>query len=178
MALFDRDAAGARDILQAGKKREVGVADGQSFEINVTARHYVEQVKVSVAVEDGLTIAGRFDDEGLFRRAAVRHVIGSIGWPCSPWPSVFHVIVLIKAGMHQDDIAGLGTRRVSVEVIGMRGARVVRRHQSGKGRLLLLALIIGGIHVIDLAALRGFRLKTGPHRNQVFGFPNDAIRIR
>ena len=67
--------------------------------------------------------------------------------------------------MHQDDIAGLSARRVGVEVIGMRGAGVVRRHQSSKRRLLLLALVIGGIHVIDLATGGGLRFKTGADRD-------------
>ena len=156
MALLDCDAARSRDILQPREEREVRIADGQPFEINVAARHDIEQVEISVAIENGLAIAGPFDDDGLFRRAAVRQIIGAIGRSCSSRPSVFEMVVLIDAGMDQNDVAGLGARRIGIEVVGMRGAGVVSRHQSGKGRLLLFALIIGGINMVDLAAWAGF----------------------
>src|SRR6204780_4471181 len=54
MALSDGDARCARDVLQAGEKCQVVIADGQSFKVNVTARHYVEEIKISVSVEDRL----------------------------------------------------------------------------------------------------------------------------
>src|ERR1700689_4235089 len=45
VALPDGDAGCPGDILQACQERKIGIADGQPFEINVAARHYIEQVE-------------------------------------------------------------------------------------------------------------------------------------
>ena len=84
LALLDSDPAGAGDILEAGQKGEIGVADGQAFEVVVVGGHHVEEVEISIAVEDRLAVARGFDDDRLFRRAALRQVISAVGGRCPP----------------------------------------------------------------------------------------------
>src|SRR5580698_2611722 len=49
-------AGGARDVLQTGEKREIGVTNCQAFEVIIVSRHYVKQVEVPVAIENRFAV--------------------------------------------------------------------------------------------------------------------------
>jgi hypothetical protein len=87
-------------------------------------------------------------------------------------------IVFIESRVYEDRVARLYARWVGVEVVGVRGAGVVRGQQSGERGLLSLPLKVGRIHVVDVAARRRHRFGARAHRHDAFGTSRDAIRIR
>lgn len=166
----------AGKTLVPGLYRHLGVAQRQSFKIQVAGGHDIEQDVVVAAIEDHFTIAGRLDHDGLLCGAALAEVVGAVE-QYAQLLGIAEAVGLVESGMHQDHVTGLYTRRVGVEPVGAVGPLVIRGQQACEGRLLALAFMAGRIHMEYAAACRHLRLRSRPDGCRVPSRALDTIGI-
>ena len=64
-AVPHREGYCAHHFLVAGEKSNLGIPERQTFKDVVVRSHYIEQLVVTRAIKDRLTIARAFDRDGL-----------------------------------------------------------------------------------------------------------------
>src|SRR6185437_11428180 len=75
---LDGEPAGACDALQPRLDRDIGIAKGEAFEVDVVAAHHVEERVIAGAIEDRLPVAGRLDHDRLVGGAAGGQIVGPV----------------------------------------------------------------------------------------------------
>ena len=181
---LQREAAGPRNSLDAQQKSNIGIAECDALKVVVTGTHEIKESLAAIAIENHFAIAGGFNRNGLFRRAALRKVVSAVkqvahGEITGAGLSV-HVmepVADVKTGMDEDHVARLHARRESVLVVKMRQSGVVSRHEAGEGGLLLRASPVDRVDVVDFAALRGLGFSARTHSDNLFPATADAIGI-
>src|SRR5207253_10927820 len=121
----NHQATRSRDSLQSSLKREIRVPDREAFEVVVVRGHHVEQVVRAVAVVNRLAVSGGFNRDGLVWRPALRQEVRAARVRAEA-RAVAVAVILIYTRVYKDGVARLDSRRVRVEVVGARRARVVR----------------------------------------------------
>src|SRR5580692_3298891 len=137
MGMLQSETARAGDVLQSKKESDVGVANGDAFEVVVISGHQVEQILAAVSIEDHFAIASAFNDDRLFGGAALSQIVsavkrGAISGNGTIESAIHEAAVLIDARMNQDDVARLHAGRHGVGMIGLIGAHKIGGEQSSE----------------------------------------------
>ena len=116
--MLQREAARARDIFDAEQERDIRIPNRDAFEIIVVPTHQVEKILAAVAIEDHFAIARALDDDRFFGRAAGGEVVGAVersavGGDGAVEAAIDEAIVLVDAGVDENDVARLHARRKS-----------------------------------------------------------------
>ena len=146
--------------LRARPDGDLGVAEGQAFEIVVVRRLDVEQIEIAAAIEDDIAVARRLDDDRLVGRAAGGQVVGAFyrrGGVDAAIAGVVFRVIAIGAGVHEDDVTRFHARPSRRHRVAAAAIVVIRAHQRVERSGFLRTFPADGIDMVDMAAGCGHR---------------------
>ena len=174
-AVPDREPGSPGDILESSEYGYVRVAEREAVEDVMGRGGDIEEPVVAGSVEHDIAIAGGANrDRSLWRRLdgepvrAVERRHHRI--------DVVQPVVPVKAGVHQDGVAGLHGAFPHDAPVAEAGS-VVGLQQAREVGLQLLALVIRGIDVPDLPSFERLRLGPGRDADGLDGLAGRTVRI-
>ena len=170
MASLHRQALRTRNELSSRPDPDHRVPDRDSLEVVVVGDLGIEEVEVAIAVENYLSVPGAFDYNRLLRGASCGQIVGTFhrsGGIDGPVTCVVLRMVFVKAGMHQDGVAGFDPGTARRYCVAPAAVVVVGTHEPVERRLKSGPFIVRWVNVVDLPSRGGHRLGAGPHLNHL-----------
>src|SRR6266540_3537779 len=98
--------AASEHVFQPCVESDVGVANGNAFEVVVIRRHHVEEPEIAVPIEDHFAVTGGFDDDGFLRSPVTCQHICTVE-RYSVWRHVIHPVGLVESRVNENHVARL-----------------------------------------------------------------------